>query len=100
MEKTGSDQIRSTPDLRGSNSQKFSVQISIPHLDSLLKTTEGRMCLAKIYMAHAYWKLPLAREPQEIISMEKPLGVYSSRRLFQGSKDEGNNLEVVTEGSL
>ncbi len=46
------------------------------HPESLLQSTQGSSCLAKVDMAHAYWQLPLAPESQEMLSIQTPLGVW------------------------
>lgn len=62
----------------------------MPHSESTLQSVEGITCFAKIDMAHAYWQLPLAKESQEMLSIQNPLGVYSSTRALHGSTDGGN----------
>lgn len=95
--KPGSSTLRFTVDLRGPNSQTVPIQSAMPHLESLLQTTAGSVCFAKIDMAHAYWQLPLAQDSQEMLSIQTPLGVYSSTRLLQGSTDAGNHFQAVTQ---
>lgn len=95
--KPGSSKLRFTVDLRGTNSQTVPVQSAMPHLESLILTTDGSKCFAKMYMAHSYWQFPFAEESQEMLSIQTPLGIYSSRRLFQGSIDSGNHFQAVTQ---
>ncbi len=98
--KPGSTSFRFTVDLRGPNSQTVPIQSAMPHLESSLQSTQGSTCFAKVDMAHAYWQLPLAPESQEMLSIQTPLGVYSSRRLLQGSTDAGNHFQAVTQDAL
>lgn len=94
--KPGGEEFRFTVDLRGPNAQTDPIVSAMPHLESLIQSVEGSTVYAKIDMAHAYWQLPLAKESQELMSIQTPLGVYSSTRLLQGSTDAGNHFQAVT----
>lgn len=98
--KPGSSKMRFTVDLRGPNAQTVPIQPSMPHLESILQSTEGSVCFAQIDMAHAYWQLPLAKDSQEMLSIQTPLVVYSSNRLLQGITDAGNHFQAVTQDAL
>lgn len=67
----------------------------MPHTDSVLHDLEGSKCFAEIYLAHAYWKVPLSKSSQEMMSIQTPIEEYSSSRLFQGGKDSGNDFQAV-----
>ena len=71
------------------------IQSAMPHLDSKLQEVEGSKCFASIDFAHGYWQLPLSPESQEMLSIQTPLGVFSSRRLLQGGSDSGNHFHAV-----
>lgn len=95
--KPGSDELRFTVDLRGPNSQLQPIVSAMPHLESMLTSIEGSQVFSKLDMAHAYWQLPLSKDSQEILSIQTPLGVYSSNRMLQGSTDAGNHFQAVTQ---
>lgn len=97
VQKPGSEQLRFTVDLRAPNAQTEPIASAMPHLDSMLYAAERSTRFAKIDMAHAYWQLPLASDSQELLSIQTPLGVYSSNRLLQGSTDAGNYFQAVTQ---
>lgn len=46
-------------------------------------------------LAHGYWKIRLAELSQEMMSIQTPIGVYSSRRLGQGGSDSENHFQAV-----
>ncbi len=93
--KPGSSKLRFTVDLRGPNSSTVPIQSAMPHLESLLQDIEGSICFANVDLAHGYWQIPLAEESQEMMSIQTPIGVYSSRRLVQGGSDSGNHFQAV-----
>ena len=93
--KPGSSKLRFTVDLRGPNSSTIPLQSAMPHLESLLQDVEGSTCFASFDLAHGYWQIPLAKESQEMMSIQTPIGVYSSRRLLQGGSDSGNHFQAV-----
>ena len=95
--KPGSEELRFTVDLRGPNSQTQPIVSAMPHLESMLSSIEGSQVFSKVDMAHAYWQLPLSEDSQEILSIQTPLGVYSSNRVLQGSTDAGNHFQAVTQ---
>jgi len=93
--KPGSNKLRFTVDLRGPNARTVPIQPAMPHLESLFQDVSGSTCFANIDLAHGYWQIPLADESQEMMSIQTPLGVYSSRRLLQGGSDSGNHFQAV-----
>lgn len=93
--KAGSSKLRFTVDLRGPNSRTVPIQSAMPHLESRFQDIEGSICFANVDLAHGYWQIPLADESQEMMSIQTPLGVYSSRRLIQGGSDSGNHFQAV-----
>ena len=93
--KPGSSKLRFTVDLRGPNSNTVPIQSAMPHLESILQDIEGSTCFANIDLAHGYWQIPLSVESQEMMSIQTPIGVYSSRRLIQGGSDSGNHFQAV-----
>ena len=94
--KTGSEEFRFTVDLRIPNSQTIPIVSVMPHLESMMQTVGGSKFFAKIDMAHAYCWLPLGEESKPLMSIQTPLGVYSSNRLLQGSTHAGNHFQSVT----
>ena len=94
--KTDSEKLRFTVDLRGPNAQTEPIVSSMLHLNSEIQTVEGSNCFAKADMVDAYWKIPLDEESHEIMSIQTPVGVYSSERLLQGNTDAGNHFQAVT----
>ncbi len=95
--KPGTNGLRFTVDLRGPNSRTVPIQSAMPHLESKLQDVAGSTCFANIDLAHGYWQVPLAKESQEMMSIQTPLGVYSSRRLLQGGSDSGNHFQAVLQ---
>ena len=93
--KPGSSKLRFTVDLRGPNSNTIPIQSAMPHLESLMQEIQGSTCFANVDLAHGYWQIPLAEESQEMMSIQTPLGIYSSRRLLQGGSDSGNHFQAV-----
>ncbi len=77
--KPGSAKLSFTVDFRGPNSSTVPLQSSMPHLKSLLQDIEGSKYFANIDLAHGYWQISLAKESQEMTSIQTPIGVYSSR---------------------
>ena len=95
VSKPGSDKLRFTVDLRGPKSRTVPIQSAMPHLESHLQDVAGSKCFASVDLAHGYWQVPLAEESQEMLSIQTPLGVYSSKRLLQGGSDSGNHFQAV-----
>ena len=93
--KPGSSKMRFTVDLRGPNSRTVPIQSAMPHLESHFQDIQGSTCFANLDLAHGYWQIPLAEESQEMMSIQTPIGVYSSRRLLQGGSDSGNHFQAV-----
>ena len=93
--KPGSTKLRFTVDLRGPNARTVPIQSAVPHLESNFQNVSGSTCFGKFDAAHGYWQVPLAPESQEMMSIQTPLGVYSSKRLLQGGCDSGNHFQAV-----
>ena len=47
-------------------------------------------------MCYGYWQIPLARESQEVMSIQTPCGVYTPIRILQGPTDAGNHFQALT----
>jgi RNase H-like domain found in reverse transcriptase/Reverse transcriptase (RNA-dependent DNA polymerase) len=69
---------------------------AMPNLEGMLQAVEGSSYYAKVDLCHAYWQLPLAKESQEYMSIQTPLGVHTPTRTLQGSTDAGNNFQAST----
>jgi len=95
--KPGSDKLRFTVDLRGPNARTVPITSAMPHLESHLQDIEGSTCFANADLAHSYWQVPLSKESQEMMSIQTPIGVYSSKRLLQGGTDSGNHFQAVLQ---
>ena len=95
--KPGSSTLRFTVDLRGPNARTVPIQPAMPHLASKFQDIFGSVCFAHMDLAHGYWQVPLAKESQEMMSIQSPVGVYSSRRLLQGGTDAGNHFQAVLQ---
>lgn len=95
--KPGSSKLRFTVDLRGPNSRTVPIQLAMPHLESKFQEIAGSSCFGHFDLAHGYWKVPLATESQEMMSIQTPIGVYSSRRLLQGGTDSGSHFQAVLQ---
>ena len=93
--KPGTDKLRFTVDLRGPNARTVPIQSAMPHLESTFQDIVGSTCFANVDLAHGYWQVPLSEESQEMMSIQTPIGVYSSRRLLQGGSDSGNHFQAV-----
>lgn len=50
-----------------------------------------------MYLDHGYWQVPLSPESQEMMSIQTPIGVYSSKRILQGGSDYGNHFQAVLQ---
>lgn len=93
--KPGSGQLRFTVDLRGPNSMTVKITSAMPHLESKFQDVAGSTCFVSCDLAHGYWQIPLAAESQEMLSIQTPRGVFSSRRLLQDGSDSGNHFQAV-----
>lgn len=94
--KPGTDKLRFTVDLRGTNARTVPLQSAMLHLESLLQYCEGSKCFANIYFSHGYWQIPLDKASQEIMSIQTPLGIYSPTRTLKGGTGSGNHFQAVT----
>lgn len=94
--KPGSEEFRFTVDLRAPNSMTEPIISSMPNLECLLQLTEGSSVFAKIDLCHAYWQVPLHKDSQECMSIQTPLGVFTPRRVLQGSTDAGSHFQAST----
>lgn len=92
----GSDTLRFTVDLRGVNKETEPVASAMPDLETAYRSMAGSACFSKIDMCHAYWQIPLDKDSQEVISIQTPLGVFSPKRILQGSTDAGNHFQSVS----
>jgi RNase H-like domain found in reverse transcriptase/Reverse transcriptase (RNA-dependent DNA polymerase) len=88
--------FRFTVDLRAPNAQTIPMASAMPNLEAMLQAVEGSSYYAKVDLCHAYWQLPLAKESQECMSIQTPLGVHTPTRTLQGSTDAGNNFQAST----
>lgn len=98
--KPGTDTFRFTEDLKIPNSKTVPVQPVLPQLESCLQECSGSRFFANIDFCHRYWKVPLARDSQEVFAIKTPLGVFSPRHILQGGTDSANNFQSVTEAAL
>ena len=98
--KPGTNKLRFTVDLRGPNARTVPITSAMPHLESQLQDVSGSRCFANLDLAHGYWQVPLSKESQEMMSIQTPIGVYSSRRLLQGGTDSGNHFQAVLQQKL
>eukprot|EP00171_Calliarthron_tuberculosum_P014233 IDg14233t1 len=92
--KPSSTKLRFTVDLRGPNARTVPIQSAMPHLESHFQDISGSSYFANIDLAHGYWQIPLAKESQEMMSIQTQVGVYSSKRLLQGGSDSGNHFQA------
>lgn len=76
------DKLRFAVDLRGANALTVPIQSTMLHLDSLFQEISGSQIFANDDVAHGYWQFLLSNESQEIISIQTPIGIYSSKRLL------------------
>ncbi len=95
--KTGSSKLRFTVDLRGPNARTVPIQSAMPHLESHFQDIQGSTCFANVDLAHGYWQISLAEESQEMMSIQTPIGVFSSRRLVQGKATLGTTFKPCSE---
>ena len=95
--KPGSNKFRFTVDLRGPNARTIPIQSAMPHLESKFQDVSGSNCFAHMDLADGYWQVPLSEESQEMMSIQTPIGVYSSRRLLQGGTDSGSHFQAVLQ---
>ena len=90
--KPGSDKLWFTVDLRRPNARTVPIQSAMTHLESTFQDIVGSTCFANVDLAHGYWQVPLSPESLEMMSIQTPIGVYSSRRLLQGGSDSDNHF--------
>jgi len=91
-----SEKFRFTVDFRGPNKEIIPVASAMPDLESLYQSTAVSTAFAKLDMCHAYWQVPLHKDSQEVMSIQTPVGVYTSTRILQGSTDAGNHFQATT----
>lgn len=80
---------------QGPNSRTVAIHSAIPHLENHFQDVVESTCFANIDLAHGYWQIAVVEESQEMMSIQTPLGIYSSCRLLEGHSDSGNNFQVV-----
>lgn len=91
----GSSTFRFTVELRVPNSRTIPIVSAMRHLDSEIQNLSSAQFFANIDLAHGYWQIPLSSNSQEMLSIQTPIGVYSSNRLLQGGSDSGNHFQAV-----
>lgn len=91
----GSNTLPFTVNPRRPNAQTVSIQFSVPHLESKFQDMSGSTCFAHLDLAHGCWQLPFFIESQAMMSIQRPLGVYSSTRLLQSGSDAANHFQAV-----
>lgn len=69
----------------------------MPNLDSKFQHVAGSTSFGNIDLALCYWQVLLSPESQEMMQIQTPIGVYSSRRLLQGGSDSGNHFQAVLQ---
>ena len=94
MQKAGPDKFRFTVDLYGPNRETIPIASAMPDLEGTIASIAGSKFFAKLDMIHAFWQLSL--HPQECMSIQTPLGVYTPARVLQGSTDAGNQFKYAT----
>ena len=97
VKKSGYSRLRFTADRRGPNARTVPITSAMPHLESHLQDIEGSTCFANQDFSHGYWQVPLSNESQEMMTIQTPIGVYSSKRLLQGRTDSGNHFQAVLQ---
>ena len=94
--KPGTEQLRFTVDLVAVNARTVPIQSSLPNLESTLQNAEGAQHYANIDFSHGFWQIPLAKESQEIMSIQTGTGIYSPTRTLQGGADSATYFHDQT----
>lgn len=96
VQKCGPEKSRFTVDLQGPNSETIPIASAMPDLEGMITSTSGSKIFAKLDMIHAFWRLALHPDSQECMSIQTPLGVFTSTRVLKGSTDAGNHFLSAT----
>jgi Reverse transcriptase (RNA-dependent DNA polymerase) len=92
--------FRFTEDLRVPNSRTQPMANPMPSLETVLQEVVGCTCFVNIDFSSAYWQIPLAKEAQEILSVQTPDGVCTTTRSLQGSSNAGQHFTAVTSDAF
>lgn len=74
----------------------FIIQSGISHLDSHLQKCSRSKVFARLDLCHWFWKIPLAKTSQEVMSIMPHIGMFSPTTIFQGGSDSGCYFQDVT----
>jgi Reverse transcriptase (RNA-dependent DNA polymerase) len=99
VSKPGSEKYRLTVDCRAVNACCVPIASSVPNIETMLAALSNgdSSCrfMAKLDFPQAFWQIALAKESQELFSVQTPLGTYTPTRMLQGSQDASNYFHGV-----
>ena len=81
------DDFRWTVDVRQVNQRTETIHWPMPNLEVITEHLSSAKMFARFDLMKGYWQMPLHEECQEIFSMVTDEGVYTPRRVIQGSSD-------------
>jgi hypothetical protein len=97
--KPGSEKYRLTVECRAVNACCVPIASSVPNIETMLAalSNSDSCCrfMAKLDFPQAFWQMALAKESQELFSVQTPLGTYTPTRMLQGSQDASNYFHGV-----
>ena len=86
---------RLTVDLRAVNRHTVPIKYPLPRLETFVETVAGARFFGKMDLSNGYWQLPLDESCQEYFSIETDAGVWTPRRLIQGSRNAAGPFQAV-----
>jgi hypothetical protein len=94
VSKPGSEKYRLTVDCRAVNACCVPIASSVPNIETMpvaLSNGDSNCRFGtKLDFPQAFWQIALAKESQELFSVQTPLGTYTPTRMMQGSQDASN----------
>ena len=95
-----SGEYRLCVDVKIPNSMVMDTHWPMPVLDALLRKLSGSAVFAKLDAFKGYWLFPVTPKCGELYSIQTPFGIFTPRRIVQGSKEAVRYFQAGMEEAL
>ncbi len=93
-------EFRLCVDVKRPNSLVTATHWPMPHIDVVLRKLNKSTVFAKLDAFKGYWLFPVTEECGELYSIKTPFGVFTPRRIVQGSQEAVRYFQAGMEEAL
>ena len=94
------DQLRCVVDMRAINSATRPTVTPIPNQDTFATYVTGAQFFGKLDLSNGYWQMEVHPDSQKYMTIVTDRGVYTSRRLLQGSRNAAGPFHAAVSKVL